>query len=173
MGAVYHFSEEPGIAEFRPRPPIARPEAEPLVWAVAGTHQAPYLFPRDCPRILAWPLPTTTDEDRRTWLGDGPGRTVACIEWAWFERLREAVLYRYALPAAAFAPLDGEDEPWMLVSREPVVPERVEVIPDLLAALRDAGVELRVLPSLVPLKNAWETTMHVSGIRLRNAAGWA
>ena len=28
------------------------------------------------------------------------------------------------------------------------------------------------MPALTPLRGMWETTLHVSGIRLRNARGW-
>jgi hypothetical protein len=36
----------------------------PLVWAIDAWHQPMYLFPRDCPRILYWPLATTNAADR-------------------------------------------------------------------------------------------------------------
>jgi hypothetical protein len=32
----------------------------------------------------------------------------------------------------------------------------------------DANVELRIVPTLEPLKALWSTALHVSGIRLRN-----
>ncbi len=48
----------------------------------------------------------------------------------------------------------------------------VEPVGDLVEALRVAGVELRLMPSLAPLFGAWESTIHFSGIRLRNAVGW-
>ncbi|MGO7421998.1 DUF6886 family protein, partial [Rhizobium ruizarguesonis] len=34
------------------------------------------------------------------------------------------------------------------------------------------GVELRVVDTLTPLKGLWGTSLHVSGIRLRNAGDW-
>lgn len=60
----------------------------------------------------------------------------------------------------------------MWVSRMPVTPIKVEPLRDLLAELREQGVELRVMESLVSLKELWKTSLHVSGIRLRNARGW-
>jgi hypothetical protein len=60
----------------------------------------------------------------------------------------------------------------MWVARETVEPVAVEVIDDLPAALADQGVELRIMPSLTPLKDVWDSSLHASGIRLRNAAGW-
>ena len=142
----------------------------PLVWAVDEAHQATYLFPRDCPRILLWPVPTTSPDDLASWFGPRPWRTIAHVEWAWLERIRTAVLYRYELPVDGFEPLR---DPWMQVCRRAVEPLVVERIDDLLGALADASVELRVMPSLTPLRDVWSTTLHASGIRLRNAQGWS
>ena len=49
------------------------------------------------------------------------------------------------------------------------MPVNVERIDNLEKALSDAGVELRVLPSLTTLEPLWETSLHVSGIRLSHA----
>ena len=58
------------------------------------------------------------------------------------------------------------------VSREVVVPDRVELVGDLLAALVAAGVELRITPSLVTLwQRIARSTLSFSGTRLRNARG--
>lgn len=174
---LFHFSEDPGVASFEPRPvavPAVRaPGREwlngPLVWAVSADWQGLYLFPRDCPRILLRPTPTTTPEDRARWCGDSGAVMIAHIETAWLERLRAAVLYRYELPADAFEDLDDAG---MWVARQPVTPLGVETLRDLPAALGAEGVELRVMDSLTPLREVWSTSLHASGIRLRNAAGW-
>lgn len=168
-----HFSEEPGIGEFVPRPvavPSQRPPGRewlngPLVWAIDEQHQAMYLFPRECPRILLWPVASTTAADRDRWFGATGARMIAHIEWAWFERLCAGHVFRYGLPPESFIELDDAG---MWVSRQTVVP----TIVDLPAAMRAAGVELRVMPSLLPLRGVWDTTLHASGIRLRNAQGW-
>jgi hypothetical protein len=168
VDVLYHFSEDPSIARFVPRRPEARPEVEPLVWAVDDGHAWTYTFPRDCPRMLVWPIATTTPADRAIW----PGERVACVEWAWYERIRAATLFRYRLPPDSFRPVEGEDHAWMFVSSEPVEALGVDRVGDLFGALAAMGVELRFLPSLALLRDAWRTTMHVSGIRLRNARGW-
>jgi hypothetical protein len=67
---LYHFSHDPTIAEFVPRPvqvPSRRaPGMEwlngPLVWAVDAWHAPTYFFPRDCPRILLWRTLASTPE---------------------------------------------------------------------------------------------------------------
>jgi hypothetical protein len=175
---LFHFSEEPQIRHFEPRPvrvPSSRaPGREwlngPLVWPIDAWHQPMYLLPRDCPRILIWPTGGTTEEDRRRWWGERCCRMIAYIECSWLERLRRARLYRYQLPERTFESLGDAG---MLVSRTGVTPIRNDLIEDLEAALRRNEAELRVMETLAPLRRLWATSLHVSGIRLRNATGWA
>jgi hypothetical protein len=172
---LFHFSEDPAIARFDPRPvraPSVRPPGRewlngPLVWAIDEPHQAMYLFPRDCPRILLWPLATTSAEDRTAWLGEAD--RAAYVEARWLAALNAARLYRYELPVKSFESLDDAG---MWVAREAVTPLAMEKLSDLPGALAACGVDLRVVESLTPLRGVWETTLHASGIRLRNAAGW-
>ena len=174
---LFHFSDDGTIARFVPRPvrtPAVRPQGMawlngPLVWAIEEDWQAFYYFPRDCPRILLLPKATTTAEDMAAWWAGRECRMIAHIEWAWFDRLRAQRLYRYELPSDSFEDL-GEVGTW--ASRSPVEPIGVEPIADLPAALAAAGVELRIMPSLLPLRGVWDTSLHASGIRLRNAQGW-
>ena len=167
---LYHFSEAPGIEVFAPHSVGHRPEVEPLVWAIDEWHQPMYHFPRACPRILLWVLPTTSEADRERWFGASSARMLAHIEWDWLERMRSTRLYRYALPEESFESLNDAG---MYVSRETVEPLAVESVGDLLEALRNADVELRLLERLTPLRDVWSTTLHASGIRLRNAQDWA
>jgi hypothetical protein len=178
MAAVFHFSEEPSIAVFAPRPvrvPAMRPPGldwlnGPLVWAIDDRHAPMYFFPRDCPRILLWQKPGTTQRDLdRWWRGDPARRMQAHIEAAWLERMTTTRVYRYAFDAEAFEPLQDVG---MWVARRTVRPLAVQPVGDLLTALAAADVELHVLPDLLPLRGVWESTLHASGLRLRNAAGW-
>jgi uncharacterized protein DUF6886 len=141
----------------------------PLVWAIDAWHAPMYLFPRDCPRILMWAVERTTSHDQAQWLGDRDLRMVAYVERAWAERVRREPIHRYDMPPATFRSLDDAG---MFVSREPVRPLAVETVSDLPAALRAEGVALRVVESLTPLREVWSSSLHVSGIRLRNAQGW-
>jgi hypothetical protein len=166
---LYHFSEDPSIEVFHPRTPDHRPEVQPLVWAIDEWHSPMYFFPRQCPRVLFWPLPATTPEDLERWWGVTQARMVTCIEWDWLERMRSTPIYRYTLPPERFEDL-ADIGTW--VHRGSVVPLAVEPVGDLLEALRAAEVELRLVRSLVPLRPVWESTLHASGIRLRNARGW-
>jgi hypothetical protein len=173
---LFHFSDDPAIATFRPRP-VAVPSRRapgrdwlngPLVWAIDEPHQPMYLFPRDCPRILLWSRPDTTAENLAQWFEGRTCRMIAHIEQAWLDRLQRTTLYRYELPPDAFESLDDAG---MWVSRQEVAPIGMESISNLLAALSAAGVELRIMESLAPLHDVWSTSLHASGIRLRNAQG--
>jgi len=128
-----------------------------------------YFSPRDCPRTLFWPLPSTTAEDRERHWGEREARIVACAEWAWRDRIASARLFRYALSAGTFEDLDDAG---MHVSRATVRPLAVDPMGDLFAAHEAAGIELRLMPTQLPLRRMWATTLHASGIRLRHAAGW-
>lgn len=175
MPLLHHFSEEPGIEVFHPRPRADRP-AESAVWAIQDDHQAMYLFPRDCPRILLWPISGTTDADRAAWFapaGAAPSaaRAIAYVEYGWLPRIAAARLWRYEMPDETFEPLNDAG---MWVSRATVAPRRADLLADLFGELSAAGVELRAVERLTFLRGIWErTTLHVSGIRLRNARGWA
>lgn len=174
---LLHFSDDPAITVFEPRPvrvpPVRALGREwlngPLVWATDEPHASLYLFPRDCPRIVVWPTPHTTAEDRAAWMGPTPARAVAYVEAAWLEHLRGAVIHCYDLPPDTFE--DVEDT-GMWVSRTAVRPLWVEMLDALDVRLSAAGVELRTLERLASLKPLWSSTLHASGIRLRNAAGW-
>jgi hypothetical protein len=174
---LFHSSDDPNIAIFKPRParvPSTRPQGKewlngPLVWAIDEAHEPMYLFPRDCPRILVWPVTSTSAPDRQQWFPDGTPRVIAHIELRWLERLRAETLVRYGLPPDTFEDLDDAG---MWVSRQPVVPLACTVLTDLPAELKKRDVELRILDSLLPLREVWNTTLHASGIRLRNAQGW-
>jgi len=101
---LFHFSEDPAIAKFDPRPvqvAADRPAGRewlngPLVWAIEESSQRLYLFPRDCPRILLWATPGTTDADAGQWLVSGRSKPLAYIEREWLERVQTAKTIRRA-----------------------------------------------------------------------------
>jgi hypothetical protein len=173
---LFHFSEDPGITEFDPRPvriAADRPPGRewlnaPLVWAIEERRQELYLFPRDCPRIILWAEPHTTPADARRWLGDSGG-SIAYIERGWLKRVESATIVRYEFPPEGFTDLKDAG---MWVSRDIVRPLAQQVLTDLPRQLRLNQTELRPVDSLLPWKDVWASSVHASGIRLRNAAGW-
>lgn len=174
---LYHFSDNPNIEVFEPRPvrtPVERPAGQewlngPLVWAIDDRHSFLYLFPRECPRILVWPTPYTTSHDVDRWLGPTDAAAVAFIEAAWFARLCQAMIYRYEMPPGSF---ENVGEIGMWVSRGLVRPAGVHRLSNLHERLEEGRIDLRVMERLTPLRDIWKSTLHVSGIRLRNALGW-
>ncbi|MFD9741459.1 DUF6886 family protein [Umezawaea sp. NPDC059074] len=162
-GEVLHFSEDPTITRFLPHVASTARQRTPYVWAVDHTRSPDYWFPRACPRAMAW-SPTA-----HPLLSPGTTRLHA-IEYGWLEPLRTVRLYAYRLPATAFTPF-GTGEPHAHVATIPITPlGPPEPVGDLLHLHEEAGIELRVLPTLWPL---WDTittsTLSFSGIRLGNA----
>ena len=166
---LFHFSEEPTIQRFEPHVPQTQPEASPLVWAIDETHAPNYFFPRDCPRVCFWDGPRTTRADRERFLGPSNAATVIAVEFAWLERTRAARIYVYHMPPDTFVPQDTNAGSY--VSHVAVVPSKVEPLGDPFQRLASAGVELRLMRSLRPLRDALiHSTVPFSMIRLRNAA---
>jgi hypothetical protein len=174
---LFHFSEDGSISRFTPRPvavPSPRPPGQewlngPLVWAIDEAHQPLYLFPRDCPRLLVWPVAGTSGPDRERWralCGHEATRFVAFIEEGWADRLSAASLYRYEFAANGFESL-GDAGMWL--ARQVVERVAVERLEDLPACLAAQQVELRTVRSFSSLADL-RTSLHVSAIRMRNAA---
>jgi hypothetical protein len=172
---LFHFSEDSAITTFVPRsvlvPSKRAPGMEwlnsPLVWAIEERVDFMHLFPRDCPRILIWATEQTNKADQMKWLGGY--RAAAYIERERLADLAIATIHRYDLPPDSFEDLHDAG---MWVSRVAVKPLRCDALFDLPSIFAPRGVDLRVVNSLLPLRPLWETTLHASGIRLRNAKGW-
>ncbi len=167
--ALWHFSEDPALGRFEPRPAAAAPGRPPLVWAVDTRHSPLFWFPRDCPRGCAWPASTTTAADRERFFGQGGAGRVHVIEGGWLDRVRDCRLYAYRLPAEPFSPHETVGGYWV-TERTVTAAERVTV-DDLLGRHAAAGIELRVVPSVWPFwRRVTASTVEFSGSRLRNAA---
>ena len=166
---LFHVSEDAGIARFEPRP-VPSPDvgvAGDAVWAVAESHQANYLLPRDCPRICFRPGPGTTHRDRDRFLIGA--RRVVAFEAVWLDRVRAASLTLYELPSGPFEAALPEAGYW--IARDPVEPVSVRRVDDLLAALVECGTEVRVLQDFWRLRDAVvASSLQFSIIRTRNAA---
>ena len=166
--ALWHFSEDPALARFRPRVPAADPHAPPLVWAVDTRHAPLFWFPRECPRGCIWPVPATTAEDRERFFGPSAASRVHVIEGDWLERMQACQLYAYRLPTGPFRPHEVGGY-W--VSNEPVDAIERVVMDDLPGLDAEARIELRVTPSIWPFwRRVASSTVGFSGSRLRNSA---
>ena len=94
---------------------------------------------------------------------------VAYTEKSWATNLNSASLFRYELPSSSFQTLDDAG---MWISKDSVKPVAKTQIENLPEKLQLANVELRLVDTLTPLRGAWNSSLHVSGIRLRNAKNW-
>lgn len=169
-GQVLHFSEDPTITRFVPHVAATAQQPDAYVWAVDYDRAPDYWFPRQCPRAMAWLLPTTSRTDRERIVGAGCGERVHAIEYGWLEAMRTVRLFAYRLPADRFRPF-GAPQSHALVAVEPVAPlGPPEPVGDLLRCHAEAGIQLRVLDNLWPFWDAVvKSTVGFSGIRLRNA----
>ncbi|MEJ8546052.1 DUF6886 family protein [Brevibacillus borstelensis] len=164
----YHFSEDPFITCFHPRPHPSHPSLPPAVWAIDREKSPLYFFPRDCPRIGFGRATTTTPEDVARFMGFSDAAMVIATESAWYPIIKETKLYRYTFPPDTFVRWD--DGAGYYLSFETVTPLAVQPLGDLLACLTRENVELRLTPSLKPLHDALlDSTMQFSMIRMRNA----
>lgn len=161
---VLHFSEDPSIERFVPHVPPTNPDQPPLVWAIDEPHAPLYWFPRDCPRITWW----RDDADPPDALGPTTAARVHAIAADWLERVRACRLFVYRFDGDGFAAWPEADGHW--VARTAQRPRSVEPVGDLLQRHAEAGIELRVVPDLTPLRAAVVASGHrFSMCRLSNA----
>lgn len=167
VGELYHFSEDPGIERFVPHVPATNPDHPAAVWAIDAVHAPLYWFPRDCPRVTAWPR---DDRERAAFRREFAtiADRVHVVELGWLDAIRSTVLYRYvfdAEPSERWTEVNGQ-----YTATTEVMPLAVEPVGDLLALHAAAGIELRFVPDLRPLHDLavcdeWDFSV----VRMRNA----
>jgi len=168
MTRLFHFSEDPSIDRFVPRVPPTNPTQSPAVWAIDDVHAPLYWFPRDCPRVTAWPRYDGERAAFREAFTTSASR-IHAAELAWLDRTRTAVLYRYEFDRGPFEAWSEANGQW--IARSEVRPLAVEPVDDLLAAHAAAGIELRFVPELwslhdLAISDRWDFSI----VRMRNAA---
>lgn len=162
---IFHVSETPAITRFEPRPDA---QGRECVWAIGDSRLHNYLLPRDCPRVTYYANSATTDADRATFFSASEAQSVVAIEHGWFAALRETHLHVYEFDRSTFALEDAIAAYY--VSTRAQTPIAHRLVTDAAAELFDRGVELRVLSSLWPLRDAVVTSsLGFSIIRMRNA----
>jgi hypothetical protein len=167
--ALWHYSEDPSLATFRPHTPATNPDAPPQVWAVDTRHAPMFWFPRECPRGCIWPSPGTTREDRERFFGQSATSRVHVMEAGWLDRMRACRLFAYQLPIEPFQADSAVGGYWVTTDTVEAI-ERVDV-GDLLDRHAAAGIELRITPSIWPFwRQVVASTVEFSGSRLSNAA---
>jgi hypothetical protein len=170
QGEVLHFSEDPNILRFEPHVAATARQPEAYVWAVDHERAPDYWFPRQCPRAMAWTVPTTAETDRVAILGPGGGTRVHAVEYDWLPAMMSVKLFAYRFSAKAFRPI-GEPVSHALVATETVTPlGPAEPVGDLMALHSEGGIQLKVLNNIRPFWNAvTNSTLGFSAIRVHNA----
>jgi hypothetical protein len=164
--ALWHYSEDPTIEVFRPHRAATAVEDDHLVWAIDTRHAPTFWFPRDCPRGCAWTSDRTTPEDRQRLFGHTDAPRIHVIEQAWLATVRSCRLYAYRLPEA---PFERHSVGGYWVAQETVEPLELVEVGDLLQRHADAGIELRISPSIWTWwVDVAGSTLEFSGSRLRN-----
>ncbi len=147
---LFHFSHDPTIERFVPHVPVTNPSQPPSVWAIDAEHAPLYWFPRACPRVTAWPRNPEEQATFRQAFCTTAGR-VHAIELSWLSTLRSTVLFRYRFDSSAFRPWADASGQWITdVAVEPVQVERFD---DLIGQHVAAGIELRAVPNLWPIRD--------------------
>ena len=166
---LLHFSEDPHIERFVPHVPLTNPGHPPAVWAIDAQHAPLYWFPRECPRVTVWADDAAQAATLRELLTT-TARRVHATELGWLERLRTVELFVYVLPSATFRPWGPAYGQW--ISEDPVEPQRVHPVGDLLERHAAAGIELRLVLDLHPLRAVvLDSGLAFSMVRMHNARG--
>jgi len=120
------------------------------VWTIDDAHAPLYWFPRECPRVTVW---ANDDEQGRRLATQFESRSsrVQVALASWEPRIRATRLYEYRFAPGPFEPWPDADGQW--VSHEAVVPIDVVPIGDLIERQRVAGVDLRLVDDLGPIRD--------------------
>lgn len=163
------MSEEASIRQFVPSRSNVYPELPPVVWALDEDHLVNYLFPRDCPRIIYSRSPDVSEADEKQFFSHSTANTMIAVENAWYRKMINTRIYKYALPSESFQLFDANAGYY--IATEIVEPVSVEPIDDLMERILSSGVELRFAPNLYPLRDAILSSSinRFSMIRFRNA----
>lgn len=167
---LYHISNRPGIKRFDPRP-ASHPSAKQkglMVWAIDFEHLHNYLLPRDCPRVTFFAEPESDPEDVKRLMGGTSAKGVVAIEAFWLHEIQKQYLYQYEFNHEGFTLVDEVAGYW--ITRQPVIPIAETKIDNILAALLEHDIELRIMPSLWKLREeVINSTLGYSIIRMNKA----
>jgi hypothetical protein len=167
---LYHISDKPGIKRFEPRPAPSKSVKQKglTVWAIDYEHLHNYLLPRDCPRVTFFASPNSDPKDVDKLMGESSAKYVVAVETRWLSQIQKQCLYQYEFNSEGFSLVDEIAGYW--ISRKPVIPIAETKIDNILAALTEHDIELRIMPSLWKLREAViNSTLGYSVIRMHKA----
>jgi hypothetical protein len=139
-----------------------------MVWAIDFEHLHNYLIPRDCPRVVFFAKPDSDPEDVKQLMGGTSAKNVVAIESIWLPEVQRQCLYRYEFNPESFILVDKVAGYW--ISRHSAISIAETRIDNILTALLEHDVELRIMPSLWKLREeVIKSTLEYSIIRMNNA----
>lgn len=139
-----------------------------MVWAIDWDRLHNYLLPRDCPRVTFFASHDSDPKDVDKLMGGSSAKYVVAVETGWLREIQKQCLYQYEFNSEGFTLVDEVAGYW--ISRKPVVPVAETKIDDVLSALLQHDVELRIVPSLWELREAViNSTLGFSIIRMNKA----
>lgn len=167
---LYHISDKPGIKRFDPRPAPSKSVKQKglMVWAIDYEHLHNYLLPRDCPRVTFFASEDSDPKDIEKLMGGTSASHVVAIEARWLPEVQKQCLYQYEFDSEGFTCVDQVAGYW--ISRKPVIPIAEAKIDNVLSALLEHDVELRIMPYLWKLRETViNSTLGYSVIRMNKA----
>jgi hypothetical protein len=167
---LYHISDKPGIKRFDPRPAPSKSAKQEglMVWAIDYEHLHNYLLPRNCPRVTFYASENSDPKDVERMMCGTPAKHIVAIENRWLAEIQKQCFYQYEFDSEGFTLADEVAGYW--ISRKSVIPIAETRIDNILAALTEHDVELRIMPSLWKLREAViNSTLGYSVIRMNKA----
>ena len=139
-----------------------------MVWAIDYEHLHNYLLPRDCPRVTFFAREDSDPKDIEKLMGGTSATHVVAIEARWLPEIQKQCVYQYEFDSEGFTCVDQVAGYW--ISRKPVIPIAEAKIDDVLSALLEHDVELRIMASLWKLREVViNSTLGFSIIRMNKA----
>ncbi len=139
-----------------------------MVWAIDYAHLHNYLLPSDAPRVTFYANKNSKRRDIEKLMAGASAKHIIAIETRWLSKIQKQCLYQYEFDSKYFTLVDKMAGYW--ISRKPVIPIAEKKIDNILSALLEHDVELRIMPSLWKLREAViNSTLAYSIIRMNKA----
>ena len=151
QSVLFHYSEDPEIRTFEPHVPRTNPDVAAAVWAIDPAHAALYWFPRACPRVTVWANDASQQRQLQQAFATSAWRVQAAPR-SWSDAIHTCKLFEYRFDPEGFDPWPEAEGQWVASRR--VSPLSSAPVGDLVARHRDAGVELRLVDDLRPIRDA-------------------
>ena len=148
---LFHFSHDPSIERFTPHVPATNPTQPASVWAIDAERAPLHWFPRDCQRVAVWPR----DDAERHLFSQAFCTAAPRVHAIELGRLRVLASAGITIATASIPRRSGRGQRHLgqWISDRAVEPSEVERLDDLIGCHVTAGIELRAVPDLWPIRD--------------------